>query len=212
MDTEEVGKEAISLWKRYMVKEVRALDRNIFIFKFYSPETMGVVLKKGPWNVLKCHLNLKLYDPSIQLQDHKCHQEWNVQFQHLLLEHHSLSVVNDAITDLGEKICTDPKNCKPDYGSTITTRVKIDLSKPLHRGGWWNTAAGGVAWVRYHWERQSHNLCHNCYTIDHNDEECENVADDLRVRGYTNDGYISYFHELAKAYGVDIIEDLDLLL
>lgn len=47
-DTEDVSKATTYLWKRYKIKEVRALDKNIFLFKFYSDETMGVVLKKGP--------------------------------------------------------------------------------------------------------------------------------------------------------------------
>ncbi|RZC54729.1 hypothetical protein C5167_013596 [Papaver somniferum] len=89
-------------------------------------------------------------------------------------EHHSPSVVNDVVNELGEKIWIEPENCRPGAGGTITSTVKIDLSKPLHKGGWWNTATGGVSWVRYHWERQSHTL--------------------------------------SNAYGVDIVEDQDLLV
>lgn len=163
-DTDDVRKTTISLWKRYKVKEVRGVDRNIFVFKFHTEDTMNTILKKGPWNVLKCLLNLKIYDPAISVQNQKfTHQEWNIQFQHLLLEHHSPTVVNDAINELGDKIWLVPENYRPGAGGGITARVKIDLSKPLHIGRWWNTAAGGVAWVCYHWERQSHTLCKNFF-------------------------------------------------
>ncbi|RZC43960.1 hypothetical protein C5167_036912 [Papaver somniferum] len=109
-------------------------------------------------------------------------------------------------------ISTDPPNCRPTYGSMISARVKIDLRKPLFRGGWWNTRAGGVTWVRYHWERQPHNLCPHCWTIDHNQEECATVAHDLKVRRYTNEEYINYIHDLSTSYNVEICEDMDLLI
>ncbi|RZC57628.1 hypothetical protein C5167_004931 [Papaver somniferum] len=109
---------------------------------------MGVVLKKSPWNVRKSHLNLLKYDDSIPLKDWQfTHQEWTVQFKNLLLEHHSVQVIYEALVELGSKISTNPPNYRPTFGRLISARVKIDLRKPLFRGGWWNTRAGGVTWV-----------------------------------------------------------------
>lgn len=174
---------------------------------------MEAVLKKGPWNVCKAHLNLLIYDDSILLEDCQfIHQDWTVQFKNLLLEHHSVQVIDESLVELGPKIWTEPPNCMPSYGSMITARVKVDLKKPLFRGGWWNTRAGGVPWVRYHWERQPHNLCPKCLTIFHEKEECSNMELDLKIRRYTNEEYVNYCHELARAYGVEIYEDLDILL
>ncbi|XP_026417552.1 uncharacterized protein LOC113313040 [Papaver somniferum] len=123
----------------------------------------------------------------------------------------TILIVHEAIAELGTKISTDPPDCKPTFGSIISARIKINLSKPLHRGGWWNTAAGGHTWTRFHWERQSHNLCPKCCTIDHDEDECLNTADNLMIRIFTNEEYIEYIHELSKAYGVEIVEDLDTL-
>ncbi|RZC81369.1 hypothetical protein C5167_043958 [Papaver somniferum] len=174
---------------------------------------MEAVLKRNPWNVCKSHLNLLPYDDAVPLNDWKfTHCEWTIQFKNLLLEHHSIQVIDEALIELGPKIWTDPVNCHPTYGRMISARVKIDLTKPLFRGGCWNTRAGGVIWVRYHWERQPHNLCPHFLTIDHNKEECANVAHDLQIRRYTNEEYINYIHGLTITYGVEICEDLDLLI
>lgn len=162
---------------------------------------------------MKCHQNLKIYDLVIPAKDWVfTHQEWNVQFQNILLEHHSEEIVGDAIQELGTKIWTNPPDRKLTYGSMISARINIDLSKPLHRGVWWNTAAGGVTWIPFHWERQPHNLCPKCFFIDHKEEECLSVADDLITRRFTNEQYFAYLHEIDEAYRVEIIDDLDLLV
>lgn len=123
-----------------------------------------------------------------------------------------MQVINEALIEMGTNIHTIPENCRHGYGSMITARVKIYLKKPLHRGDWRNTTAGGVTWVRYLWERQPHSLCPNCFVIDHDEEECANVAEDLKIRRYTNDEYINYCNNLDTQYGVEIIDDLDLML
>ncbi|XP_026451999.1 uncharacterized protein LOC113352390 [Papaver somniferum] len=192
---------------------MRALEKNIFLFKFSSDEVVEAIFKKGPWNIKKYRLNLKKYDPSISVPDQVfTHQEWNVQFKNILIEHHSAQVIDETLIELGPKIKITPDNCRPVAGSMITARVKIDLKKPIHIGGWWNTASSGVTWVRYHWERQPHLLCKKCFTIDHDDDECENTELDLKIRRYTNEEYVNYCHNLARAYRVEITEDLDLLL
>ncbi|XP_026419847.1 uncharacterized protein LOC113315813 [Papaver somniferum] len=181
--------------------------------RVYNKGKDGSGAQENPWNVCKSHLNLLPYDDDVPLEDWNfSHSEWTIQFKNMLLEHHSVQVIDEALVELGPKISTDPPNCRPTYGSMISTRMKIDLSKPLYRGGWWNTRAGGVTWVRYHWERQPHNLCTHCWTVNHNKEECANVAHDLKIRRYTNEKYINYIHGLAETYGVEICEDMDLLI
>ncbi|XP_026428365.1 uncharacterized protein LOC113324260 [Papaver somniferum] len=114
---------------------------------------MEAVHKKGPWNVCKSHLNLIIYDDFIPLKDWQfTHQDWTVQFNNLLLEHHLVQVVDETLMEL------------------------------------------------------------ECWTVGHDKEECPNIEIDLNIRIYTNEEYINYCHELARAYGVEIYEDLDLLL
>lgn len=46
VETEVVRKEVIELWKQYKTKEIRGMDKNIYLFKFSSDEVMKAVLKK----------------------------------------------------------------------------------------------------------------------------------------------------------------------
>ncbi|XP_026459958.1 uncharacterized protein LOC113360696 [Papaver somniferum] len=187
------------------MNESRIRDFNQRNLRKVVGSTRAISVTKEEWkNTLIGNLHSK--DPM------KTDTEWNVQFKNILLEHHAVPVIDEALVELGPKIWTKPDNCRPDSGTVITERVNIDLKKSMHRGGWWNTVAGGVTWVRYHWERQPHLLCNHCFTVEHNDEECENTELDLKIRRYINEEYISYCHNLATHYGVEIIEDLDQLM
>ncbi|RZC70993.1 hypothetical protein C5167_034175 [Papaver somniferum] len=132
--TEFVKDEINLLWKKYRKREVRCVGRNLFIFNLASEKDMEEILKNSPWNVKKCLLSLKKYTPNIAYEDYTfTHQEWTVKFKNLLLEHQSPAMIDEALATLGRKISTDPENCRPRYGSMITARVEMELTKPLQR-------------------------------------------------------------------------------
>lgn len=135
--TEFVKDEINLLWKKYRKREVRCVGRNLFIFNLASEKDMEEILKNSPWNVKKCLLSLKKYTPNIAYEDYTfTHQEWTVKFKNLLLEHQSPAMIDEALATLGRKISTDLENCRPRYGSMITARVEMELTKPLQRGDW----------------------------------------------------------------------------
>lgn len=103
----------------------------------------------------------------------------------------NLAVVDEAIDFISRKILTEPKNCRPKHGDTISVRVEFGLNFPMIRGGWWNTIANGKVWIRYHWDLQLHNICPKWFGINHVEENCEYFAhklwlDRLTVEEYGN--------------------------
>ncbi|XP_026419856.1 uncharacterized protein LOC113315820 [Papaver somniferum] len=156
-------------------------------------------LNKAPWNIQRCLLALQEYTTAVAYSDYVFRkQPWSVQFKGLLLEHHDEVVVNEAIEDLGKKISTVLKNCRPRSGNMITARIEINLSEPLKRGEWWNSNHGEPVWIRYHWLKQPHSLCDQCYIIDHDDAICEEVVELLRERAMTVEEYEE--HQKSKEF------------
>lgn len=80
----------------------------------------------------------------------------------------------------------------------ITARVEVDLHNPLKRGEWWNSNQGEPVWIRYHWVKQPHSLCDQCYRVIHDDATCEEVVEKLRERAMTEEEYEEYCKEKRK--------------
>lgn len=70
--------------------------------------------EENPMEVQRSLMALEEYTTEKAYKDYEFRtQAWNVQFKGLLLEHHHVAVVDEAIADLGTKISTEPKNCRP---------------------------------------------------------------------------------------------------
>lgn len=184
VEVKEVHDEINLLWVRYKIKEIKVMGHNLYVFKLETGNDQKEILKKSPWAIMGYLLSLQKYNTEVPPENLRfTHQEFCLKFRNLQPEHLNVNVIDKCLASLGKKISTNPKNCNPKSGNTVQAQIKMDLTKPLRRGGWWRTAAGGVVWVKYHWQMQPHNLCDKCFVIDHSEENCADIAYQLQVSG-----------------------------
>ncbi|XP_026457263.1 uncharacterized protein LOC113357981 [Papaver somniferum] len=65
----------------------------------------------------------------------------------------------------------------------------MQLTSPLKRGPLLRTTSGGEAWVKYYWEKQPYNVCDQCFVIDHSDDNCEQIAQQLQLDSMSAEEY-----------------------
>ncbi|XP_026458893.1 uncharacterized protein LOC113359485 [Papaver somniferum] len=190
-----------SLWRQYRGKEICVLGHNLMLVRLNNEEEQNEVIQNGPWIVGGALFVVQKYFSHIPLHDYEfTHQIFTIQFKHLKLEHMNVAIIDKALEFMGKKILTSPPNCIPKYGNTVTTRIEIDLKKPLHRGGWWKTIDGGEAWVRYHWSLQLSNICDKCWVIDHVDIKCMQTNYLLHLDILSTEECEAYMNEEADVY------------
>ncbi|RZC84797.1 hypothetical protein C5167_047586 [Papaver somniferum] len=78
-------------------------------------------------------------------------------------------------------------------GRVVSAKIEVDLSQPLKRGNWLLNAAKQKVWIRYHFEKQPRKICPDCFTIDHNQEMCEERAWNIFIFGMTEAEFGEYY-------------------
>ncbi|XP_026410320.1 uncharacterized protein LOC113305515 [Papaver somniferum] len=172
-----IREEINSLWAKYRNNEIRVMGLNLILVKLNNDAEREEVIADGPCLIDGVLFHVQKYYEHIPLSEYFFQKQiFTLHFKYLKMEHMNVVVIDEAIGFIGRKISTKPRNCRPRAGNTIKARIKIDLQKSLHRGGWWKTRIDEDVWIRYHWEIQPKNICPKCFVIDHMDDKCEDTA------------------------------------
>lgn len=160
--------------------EVFEIDPKIFVFKFANWIQLNKVFEERPWSISGNLMVLHDYFDGLVHQDLDWdHQVFWIQLKHLLPEFMNAKVVKEMGAIMGEVIALQPENGCPVAGEIQKVCVNINLKTPLRRGILAVTATGHTRWVRFYYEKQPHNLCLECYVLDHSKKDCKKRAEDL---------------------------------
>ncbi|XP_026417308.1 uncharacterized protein LOC113312787 [Papaver somniferum] len=189
-----------SLWGKYLNKEIKIMGHNLLLIRLNSEAERDEVIADGPWLIDGVLFHIQKYYNHIPLQDYTFDKQiFTLQFKYLKLEHMNIDVIDEAISFIGRKISTKPRNCRPRAGNTVKARIEVELNKSLHRGGWWKTVTVEDAWIRYHWELQPKNICPKCFVIDHDDEKYKYTSHLLYLDSLTVAEYEALLKEDSEA-------------
>ncbi|XP_026378698.1 uncharacterized protein LOC113273150 [Papaver somniferum] len=186
--------ELNSLRGKYPNKEIRVMGHNLLLIRLNNDAERDEVIADGPWLIDGVLFHIQKYYNHIPLSDYTFDKQiFTLQFKYLKLEHMTVVVIDEAISFIGKKISTKPRNCIPRVGTTVKARIEMDLNKSLYRGGWWKTVNVEDVWIRYHWELQPKNICPKCFIIDHDDEKSllkEDSEANKEKKGSTSTNYM----------------------
>lgn len=166
-------------WRLGKGMVVRELDKNIFIFQFFSMMDKIKVMDGGPWSFRGYPLLLQQIEEGIQPSEIVFTKVrfWVRAYDVPLNKRTSTMAKSLAATmgDFWEYDESDPLG----WTKYMRFRVDLDISKPLKR---WSRIAtkGGPKVIKFTYERLM-NFCHACGRLGHSFQQCSSYDESIHV-------------------------------
>ena len=148
------------------------VGNGILQFKFGSRYQMERVEKNSPWNfdnnlLLLCRWRKGLSTANITFM----HSPFWVQVWGLPFELMSEESGKDIGNSIGSYVETDKRSRQIDQVKFMRIRVKLQINKPLWKGGYIKSMEDERVWVTFKYERLP-TVCYVCRRMGHDDRHC----------------------------------------
>ncbi|RZC55344.1 hypothetical protein C5167_014197 [Papaver somniferum] len=107
-------------------------------------------------------------------------QQFWVIFKDLPQEFLNMYVSREMGLILGEVLELDPEDANPVETNDVGDLIEIDITKSIIIGVLSHNAADCTQWFTFYYQKQPHHLCHACFIIDHDKDDCKNKANYVR--------------------------------
>lgn len=135
-----------------------------------------------PWAIDGFPVVLHDWDSSISIEDISFSvQPFWIQIKELPLEFLIPEIIKDMGSSMGEVVEIDPTDGNPPRGSTVRALVNISVMEPLRRGILLISVVWTRKWIKFFYKSQPKKLWKCCYVIDHKDDVCEKIAEEIQV-------------------------------
>ncbi|KAJ4843031.1 hypothetical protein Tsubulata_005886 [Turnera subulata] len=159
--------------------EAEQLNRNLFLFKFYSRRDRQEVLDSDKsWYFEKQLVVLRLITgDEVLSQVELVETPVSIQMYDIPLNQRTMQIVEGIANKAGRFINFD-KKAKIGWGKFVRARIALNVEKPLRRNLTIRQSLGQPSEVYYRYEGIP-NFCYLCGRLGHSLKECERRSEEL---------------------------------
>lgn len=169
------------VWHPRKGVNITELSYNLFLFKFLHEIDINHVLDDGPWAFEQSLLVLRrLRDNEDPFQADLSKSEFWLQVHNLPHGFMSEFIAKAIGNYVGEFVKADQSNFEGGRKEFMRVRIRIDITKPLHRRMKLKSKGGDWFWVDFKYERLP-NFCFFCGILGHSDKLCPKLFEGMSM-------------------------------